>query len=126
MLKNILIVGIGGFAGSIMRYLAYLFIDKRFPSLYPISTFTVNIIGSLLLGIITGLMLKSTMINDNMRLLLAVGFCGSFTTFSTFANENLFFINQKLLPTALLYTAASVILGLLAVYAGYVIGKAVL
>lgn len=125
MLKNVLIVGLGGFAGSIARYLAYLLIDKRFPSAYPISTLSVNIIGSFVLGIITGLMLKTSGANDTLRLLLAVGFCGSFTTFSTFAYENLFFINQKLIPTALIYISASLILGLLAVFAGHWVGKTV-
>ena len=126
MLKNIIIVGLGGFAGSAARYLAYLLIDKRFHSVYPLSTFSVNIIGSLILGIITGFLLKTTMASDNMRLFLAVGFCGSFTTFSTFAYENLFFLNQKMTSTALLYIAGSLFFGLIAVFAGYWFGKSVL
>ena len=125
MFKNILIVGLGGFAGSIARYLAYILIDKRFPSSYPISTLSVNIIGSFILGIITGVLLKTTMTSDAARLFLAVGFCGSFTTFSTFAYENLFLINQKMSSVAIIYISASLILGLLAVFAGHWAGKAI-
>lgn len=122
-LKNLLFVGFGGFLGSICRYLTYVLIDKRFHSVYPVSTFTVNIIGSLILGIITGMLIKSGLINDNMRLFLAVGFCGSFTTFSTFAYENLFFYHQKLPGTALLYIGASLLFGFFAVFLGYELGK---
>ncbi|MBL6447308.1 fluoride efflux transporter CrcB [Fulvivirga sp. 29W222] len=126
MFKNVLIVGLGGFMGSIARYLTYILIDKRFPSIYPVSTLTVNVIGSFILGIITGFLLKNNIPNDTMRLLLAVGFCGSFTTFSTFAYENLFFINQKLVPTAFIYIFVSLTLGLLAVFAGHWVGKSIL
>lgn len=125
MLKNLLLVGLGGFFGSIARYLTYLLIDKRITSLFPWSTFAVNVAGSLLLGIIMGIMIKSTLINDNMRLLLAIGFCGSFTTFSTFAYENMFLYHQKALITALIYTLLSLIVGIAAVFGGYFIGKSI-
>lgn len=125
MLKNLLIVGAGGFFGSIARYLVYLLIDKRVASSFPWSTFTVNVAGSLILGIIMGVILKTTMANDNMRLLLAVGFCGSFTTFSTFVSENMHLYYQKNLTAAFLYTTASIIFGLAAVFGGYMLGKSV-
>lgn len=126
MFKNLLLVGVGGFMGSIARYLVYLVVGKRLASIFPWSTFIVNIAGSLILGILMGIMIKTTMINDNVRLLVAVGFCGSFTTFSTFAYENMFLYQQKALPTAIGYTAASLILGLAAIFGGYFIGKSVL
>ena len=121
MIKNILLVGIGGFTGSIARYLVYVFIEKRLTSYFPLSTFVVNIMGSLILGIIAALVFKNH-INESMRLLLAIGFCGSFTTFSTFAYENLQLLNQKPLM-ALSYTAASLVLGIFLTYCGFELGK---
>jgi CrcB protein len=122
ILKNILIVGLGGFIGSILRYLTYLFIDKRFEITFPLSTITVNVIGSLLLGIVIGLSLKDNL-NEQLRLLLAVGVCGSFTTFSTFALENFNLLSQREIMTTFLYIGASVFLGLVAVFIGQLIGK---
>jgi CrcB protein len=122
ILKNILIVGLGGFIGSILRYLTYLFIDKRFEITFPLSTITVNVIGSLLLGIVIGLSLKDNL-NEQLRLLLAVGVCGSFTTFSTFALENFNLLSQREIMTTFLYIGASVFLGLVAVFIGQWIGK---
>ena len=121
MLKNILIVGFGSFVGGIARYLTYLLIDKRLGGSLPINTFIVNIIGSLILGIIAGLIIKNQ-INDSTRLALAVGFCGSYTTFSTFALDNMQLLNQKP-TTAFIYIIASVVIGIAAVFMGFYIGK---
>ena len=68
MLKNILLVGLGGFVGSILRYAAYLLIDKRFDTSFPLSTFTVNIVGSFLLGIILAYSTRDAL-SEPMRLL---------------------------------------------------------
>jgi len=121
MLKNILFVGLGGFAGSVARYLVYVAIDKRIEHIFPISTFTVNVVGSLILGVLSALFLKEHL-TEPARLFLAIGFCGSFTTFSTFAYENLQLIEQKPL-IALLYVVASFLVGLMMVFAGYYLGK---
>ncbi|ELR69083.1 CrcB protein [Fulvivirga imtechensis AK7] len=123
MIKNILLVGVGGFMGSIARYLVYLVVGKRLVSIFPWGTLIVNVGGSLILGIFMGIMIKTTMINDNIRLLIAVGFCGSFTTFSTFAYENMFLYQQKALPTALGYTFASLVIAIAAIFGGYFIGR---
>jgi CrcB protein len=124
MLKNILIVGLGGFIGSTLRYITYLFIDKRFAIAFPLSTFTVNVLGSLLLGVVIGLSMKDNL-NEHLRLLLAVGICGSFTTFSTFALENFNMLNQREIFTSLIYVAASIFFGLIAVFIGQWVGKMV-
>lgn len=123
MLKNILIVGAGSFAGGVARYLTYLMIDKRFGSNLPIGTFTVNIIGSLILGVMAGLLLKNHL-NETARLALVVGFCGSFTTFSAFAFENMQLLNQKPLA-AFIYITASILIGIAAVIMGYYLGKSI-
>ena len=123
MMKNLLLVGIGGFGGSVLRYVTYLYFDKKFITIFPLATFTVNIIGSLIIGIIIGLSLKGNMVNNQMKLLLAAGFCGSFTTFSSFAFESYDLLQQKEILTSLLYIGLSVILGLIAVYGGLLITR---
>ena len=123
MLKNILLVGLGGFAGSVLRYLAYISIDKNLPMSWPLATFTVNIFGSLILGFIYGLLHKTTFVSQDTRLLLAVGFCGSFTTFSTFAFENLQMIQQKAFLSLISYTGLSLIIGIGAAYLGFFLAK---
>lgn len=122
MLKNILLVGLGGFLGSTLRYLVYIFVDKRFIGSFPIATFSVNIIGSFILGLLVALSFKNSL-SESMRLLLAVGLCGSFTTFSTFAMENFSLLTQKELMTSFLYISLSVVIGLAAAFAGQWVGK---
>lgn len=125
MIKNILFVGLGGFTGSIARYLMYVFVDKNLTSLTPLwSTFLVNMLGSAILGFIVGLSIKSP-INPDTRLLLSVGFCGSFTTFSTFAVENLQLLQEKHWIHSGTYLLASIAIGIAAAFLGYSIGKSV-
>lgn len=120
MIKNILLVGIGGFVGSVARY----FLSKL--NLYfdiygiPVGTLAVNIIGSYIIGLLTGISEKSTILTTDMRLLLMVGICGGFTTFSTFTNENLMLMHNGQFLSILLYTGLSIFLGFLAVYLGYI------
>ncbi|TGK35692.1 fluoride efflux transporter CrcB [Leptospira andrefontaineae] len=83
---NLLIVGLGGFLGSVCRYMISQTIPKDF-GIFPLSTFVVNIAGSLLIGIFFGL--SQGKISEEIRLFATVGFCGGFTTFSAFALENL-------------------------------------
>ncbi len=119
MIKQVLLVGLGGFAGSILRYLTYLWIDKDYSGAFPLATFSVNIIGSFLLGMLYGAAVKSNIISPEVRLLLGVGICGSYTTFSTFAFENMGLMQQKDMVTAFAYVAGSIIAGILAAYGGY-------
>ena len=122
MIRNLLIIGLGGFTGSILRYLVYVLLDRRVAN-WPWATFAVNIGGSFLLGLFMGYYLLQDQGNHLARLLFAVGFCGSFTTFSTFAFENWQLLEQKMWTTALIYTGASVIISLLAVFAGIALGR---
>ena len=120
-MKQLLIVGVGGFIGSVARFLvSKLNLYWHFLSI-PMGTLTVNITGSLIIGILTGVASKSELLSYNLRLFLMVGICGGFTTFSSFTNENFTLIQNGQLITALLYTGLSVFLGFSAVYIGYMI-----
>jgi CrcB protein len=121
MLKNLLIIGSGGFIGSIARYLvSQLNLTVSFHSI-PVGTLAVNVIGSFLIGFLTGIAEKSMLLSPEWRLFLMVGLCGGFTTFSTFTGENLMLTHNGQLLTVLLYTGLSIFLGFLAVYLGYVL-----
>ena len=120
MLKTILLVGFGGFAGSVARYfVSRLNLSIDFYSI-PIGTLTVNIVGSFILGFLVGVAERSMLMPHELRLLLMVGFCGGFTTFSSFANENLMLMHNGQLLTLLLYTGISIFFGFIAVYLGFV------
>jgi CrcB protein len=119
MLKNILIVALGGSIGSVARFLvSKLNLYVNFFSI-PIGTLTVNIIGSFIIGFLTGVSDKSTLLSAEWRLFLMVGICGGFTTFSSFTNENLMLMHNGQLLSVLLYTGLSIFLGFVAVYLGY-------
>jgi CrcB protein len=118
---KLMLVGIGGFAGSILRYITVSFF-QRYNLQFPLGTFTVNILGSFLLGTVVGWMIQRGE-NDSMRLLLITGVCGGFTTFSAFAFENVNLFEQKLAMTSIMYVSISVFLGIGAVIAGTWMGR---
>lgn len=93
-------------------------LSNRYPGAFPWGTFAVNIIGCLFIGIIYGLAERHKIMTYELRLLLAVGFCGSFTTFSAFSTENLNMFQIGSYTTAGLYISLSILLGLGAVFAG--------
>jgi CrcB protein len=123
MIKTILLIGFGGAIGSIFRYLSHWLSSKYFQSTFPLSTFLVNILGSLLIGLFIGYLGKYFPENHPLKFLLIVGFCGGFTTFSSFAleNYNLLQGNQQII--AYLYIIASIILTITAVGFGNYIAK---
>lgn len=113
MIKAFLLVGIGGAAGSMARYGTGYAMNKFIVSQFPFATFTINIVGSLLIGILFGLASRNQWLQQGGMLLLASGFCGGFTTFSTFALENVSLMQKGQSITAILYMGLSVVLGLL-------------
>ncbi len=123
MFKEALIIGMGGAIGSILRYSTGVFIAKQFPNTIPTGTLFVNIIGCLIIGILIGFFDKYQLIHNQWKLLLITGFCGGFTTFSSFAAENLNLINNGQVIQAILYIILSVLLGLFAVWAGLALVK---
>lgn len=122
MIKSILLVGAGGFAGSVLRYLISRFVVTTWPSAFPFGTFTVNMIGCFLIGVILAFTLQNS-ISTQARLLLATGFCGGFTTFSSFSLEVFQSWQQGEIGLGLLYIMASVIVGIAAVAVGFLIGQ---
>src|SRR5215468_10413743 len=122
MIKQILLVALGGSVGSISRFLASHFTVKLGIAGY-FSTFFVNITGCLLIGLFAGYALKQNWLDTNMRILLMTGFCGGFTTFSAFALENVQMFQEGRYITLALYILASIIAGFAAVGLGLYLAK---
>ena len=121
MFKAIMLVGLGGGLGSILRYLSSQLTNK-IPNLnFPLGTFLVNIAGCLLVGILIGLFSRAEFANSNWKFMLITGFCGGFTTFSAFSAESISMFQSGNSFLAILYIAASVLVGLLAVWLGMVV-----
>lgn len=121
MIKNIVLVFIGGGFGSALRYGLSTWLNQYYP--WAAGTFSSNIIGSLLIGLLMGWFIKWPHFEADLRLLLAIGFCGGFTTFSTFALEQVNMIKNGATVHAMIYLTGSVILGLGAVFLGLWLGR---
>lgn len=122
VMKSFILVFIGGGLGSGLRYLISN-IMSQYSKVLPYGTFTVNIVGCLLMGIILGYAQKENALNSSQTLLLITGFCGGFTTFSAFANENLELIKNGEIFNFSVYTIGSFLIGVLAVFIGLYLTK---
>jgi CrcB protein len=121
MIKQLILVGLGGGIGSIMRFLV-----SRIPfaqSSFPWATFIVNVAGCFIIGLLIGLSVKHQFLDANMKLLLVTGFCGGFTTFSTFSAENVHLYHAGNYLTLAFYVLLSVIVGFAAVLLGLTLSK---
>jgi fluoride exporter len=122
MLKNFILVGLGGMIGSVLRYAASLLV-KNPASGFPFATFSVNIIGSFIIGWVFGMGLKDTGLSWDWRLFLTTGICGGFTTFSALSLEGVALLQQQRYSVFLVYFLSSIILGLAAAWAGLQVSK---
>jgi len=122
-MKLWLLVFAGGGLGSIARYAVGRAVATFYQGSFPWATATANVIACLLLGIVIGMADQRQLISPMGRLFWAVGFCGGFSTFSTFSSETLTLLGQGSIAGSLLYVAGSVVLCLLATWAGLTIGK---
>ena len=116
-MKQLLLVFIGGGLGSVLRYILGKFLNNAETGI-PFGTFTANILGSLFIGVILGFAAKNDALTENHTLLLATGFCGGFTTFSTFAYQNHVFLKAGDFSSFAFYTITSFMIAFLAVFAG--------
>lgn len=122
-MKQILVIGLGGGIGSVLRYLLQLFVSRLMIAVFPAGTFLVNILGCFLIGIFYALSEKGNILTPQWRLFLTTGLCGGFTTFSTFAYENVNLLRSNDFLYSGVYIAGSVLLGITGVYAGIILIK---
>lgn len=121
-MKQFFWIFLGGGLGSVCRYLLGKFLNNSSNGI-PYGTFLANILGSLLIGLILGVSLKNNNLEEHQVLFLATGFCGGFTTFSTFAYENHIFLKNGDFTSFALYTIGSFIIGFLSVFGGMYLVK---
>lgn len=121
-MKQFLLVFLGGGIGSFLRYLISKSLNTYFPNFY-LGTFLVNVIGCFIIGVLIGLSVKNNYLSESQMLLLATGFCGGFTTFSTFALESHLLLKEHSILYMSAYLGLSVILGILAIALGLWICK---
>ena len=124
MLRTLFIVGAGGFIGSVMRYLVQVFIEKGLATTFPWGTFVANIVGSFIIGIVFAFAEKGNAMSSEWRMFLAVGICGGFTTFSAFAYNNFNLIKDHSYGQLLWNIGGSLFFGIIAVYLGIILVKA--
>jgi|ERR1700681_1911273 CrcB protein len=122
-MRALLFVGIGGGLGSILRYVISVFIGKHIPVVFPFGTLLVNISGCFLIGVFYSLAARHSGFNPEWRLFLITGICGGYTTFSTFSYDGLILLRQGSSFSFILYMLGSVLIGLLATFAGVALFK---
>ena len=116
-MKSLLYIFIGGGTGSVLRYLLTIAIQRQTGTAFPWGTFAVNLLGCILIGVFYTLTARIHITNE-LRLLLTIGLCGGFTTFSTFSNESLQLLKSGFYPTFFAYVIGSVVLGIIGVMLG--------
>jgi len=114
----VLLVGAGGFVGTIARYLLSGFVQEKSGGAFPFGTLTVNVLGCLVVGVVAELAESKGLLSADARLFAVVGVLGGFTTFSAFGHETVSLLRERTGTAALVYVLASVVLGLGAVWLG--------
>ena len=118
-MRNLIIIGAGGFCGAILRYLISGGVQRWTQSVnFPHGTLAVNLIGCLVIGMLTRLDEVRSFLSPEMRFFIMIGLLGAFTTYSTFSNEAMNLLNDRRIHLAILYVGAHMVLGLVAVFLG--------
>ncbi|HEY0262768.1 MAG TPA: fluoride efflux transporter CrcB [Chitinophagales bacterium] len=123
MIKNAFLVFVGGGMGSVARYFITHFTNKNTSLKFPLATFLINVFGSLLIGVLLGYFKQKGIENSVWKFLLTIGFCGGFTTFSSFSAENIQLLQTGNTATAFAYIALSLVVGLGATWVGIAVMK---
>ncbi|MBI1318248.1 MAG: fluoride efflux transporter CrcB [Candidatus Hydrogenedens sp.] len=122
-MTKILLIALGGAAGSVSRYSLGLWIDKATGSPYSYGTLAANLLGCLLFGVVAGLLERGDVLPKHADVLLLTGFMGAFTTFSTFAFHNMMFAHEGKVGYLLFNVLAQNLLGFAAVFAGFLAAR---
>ncbi len=125
MLKVILAVGTGGFIGSVGRFYISKYVQNLAGSSFPLGTFVVNIAGCLFIGLFYGLFMKYADLSPSWRLFLTTGFCGGFTTFSTFSYENIALLRDGQYVFFFGYAGGSLLAGLIFTFLGLMLSRVI-
>ena len=124
-ITHLLLASLGGMLGSAMRYVISMMMNTKTvtASVIPWGTFSVNVIGAFIIGLIFGYSTHHEHFEQHWRVFLATGICGGFTTFSALSNESYLLLKEQQYVSFLLYIALSLVLGILATALGYFITK---
>jgi len=120
---NYIVVFIGAGLGGVLRYILSYFIQKQFPPYFPVGTLAVNLIGSIVLGLMIFGLDEKDLINPSLKLFIGIGLCGGFTTFSTFSLETFNLLKEAEFLFAVLNILANVFLTVFGIYLAYLITR---
>ena len=123
LLKTKLIIALGGALGSVARFMLSKLISESSTTSFPLSTLVVNVLGCLIIGFVYALFDNKENASVALKQFLTIGFCGGFTTFSTFSNESFNLYQLQHFTQLVLYITASVVLGFLAIALGATLGQ---
>ena len=123
IMNQLLLIFIGGGLGSLTRFSLSKFIQENIDKSFPFGTLGVNVLASVILGIFVGMVEIKSLTNPNYKALIAIGFCGGFSTFSTFSNDTLQLIQNNRILEALMNILLNVMLCILATFGGITLAK---
>lgn len=122
-MKMMLLAGVGGFVGTCLRYLTGRLCHLWTLGGFPLGTFVVNVVGCFVIGALLGLAEQRNLLSPTMNVMLVTGFCGGFTTFSSFADDIFLLMQQRHWGIFILYTGLSLVLGIIMVWLGRAVVK---
>ena len=123
MMKMMLLAGVGGFVGTCLRYLTGRLCHLWTLGGFPLGTFVVNVVGCFVIGALLGLAERENILSPTMNVMLVTGFCGGFTTFSSFADDIFLLMQQRNWMLLTLYAGLSLVLGVAMVWLGRTVVK---